>query len=302
MATLATYEFGGAACALGLREEVQRTGAFYARHPLFPASRCERAIDLARGFFALPPAEKEAIHLARSRHFRGYSEMRNERDWREQVHFGREEPARSGSPYDRLRGPNLWPADVAWREEVLGLLADLETVGREILQALCYFSAEEEAYLLLKMIHYGASPADGARPGVAAHVDFSWITLLLQDEVGGLEVRTPEGEWVAVAPCPGTLVVNLGEILEFSTGGAFRATPHRVRTSSRPRISLPFFLNPALDTVVGPGGGWRPAAPVPGHVHRVYSLPPRIPVVFGEEEWRRKGENDWCAECCQTSK
>ena len=302
MATLETFAFGVEACALGLREEVRRAGTFYARHPLFPAERCERAIGLARDFFARPEGEKRALGIAGSPHFRGYSEMRNERDWREQMHFGREEEAREREVYDRLRGPNLWPADGAWRAEVLELMRDLEIVGREILQCLCYFSAEEDAYLLLKMIHYGESPGGVARAGVAAHVDFSWITMVLQDEAGGLEVQTPGGEWVEARPRAGTLVVNLGEILEFATGGEFRATPHRVMTGARDRVSMPFFLNPSLDTVIGPGAGWTPVGDGGEHVHRVYGRPPAAPVVFGEEEWRRKGENVWCGECCQISK
>ncbi len=302
MGALETFDFGLAACTVGLREQVREAGAFYARHPLFPPERCEAAVAAARRFFALPEEEKRALAIERSRHFRGYSEMRNERDWREQIHFGREEaPVESGAEYDQLRGPNLWPEDAEWKRDLLRLMDDLETVGREIMQCLCYFSAEEQSYLLLKLIHYGESPDGVARPGVAAHVDFSWITLLLQDDAGGLEVRTPAGEWVEATPRPGTLVVNIGEILQLSTGGEFVATPHRVTTGARSRVSMPFFLNPALDTVIPPGRGAAVADRGP-HVHRVFTAMPKDPVVFGEAEWERKGRGIWCRECCQISK
>jgi isopenicillin N synthase-like dioxygenase len=138
------------------------------------------------------------------------------------------------------------------------------------------------------MIQYHEAPGGVARPGVAAHVDFSWVTLLLQDGTGGLEVCTPEGEWMAAEPRPGTLLVNLGEILQFATGGYYQATPHRVTTGARARVSMPFFLNPSLDTVVRP-------VETGAHVHRV--LRPEG-LHFGEEEWRRKGMGIWCAECC----
>jgi isopenicillin N synthase-like dioxygenase len=251
-------------------------GCFYLRHSL-PVD----AVGLARAFFALPVEEKRALGIAGSPHFRGYSEVRNERDWREQIHFGREEAVGNG-----LHGPNLWPGDLAWRRALLAVLGELETVGRAVLRRFGPFLPEEEdAYLLLKLIHYFGSPV--SRAGVAAHVDFSWITLLAQDETGGLEVCTPMGEWVAAPYVEGTLVVNLGEILQFATGGVYQATPHRVMTGPRSRVSLPFFLNPSLDrivTVVEPGE----------HVHRV--LRPAA-LRFGEEEWKRKGLGVWCAGC-----
>jgi isopenicillin N synthase-like dioxygenase len=119
-------------------------------------------------------------------------------------------------------------------------------------------------------------------------VDFSWITLLLQD-AAGLEYRTPKGVWTPVPPVPGTLVVNLGEILEFATGGYYRATPHRVINHGGSRYSLPFFLNPSLDRVV--------QADAPEHVHRVFSMARESAFRFGEEEWKRKGLGIYCESC-----
>lgn len=252
-------------------------GCFYLRHSLH-----QDAVALARAFFARREEEKRSLAIAGSPHFRGYSEMRNERDWREQIHFGREEVSGEG-----LRGPNLWPGDGAWREAVLAVMGELETVGRAVLERFGpLMPAEEDAYVLLKMIHYYGSRE--ARAGVAAHVDFSWVTLVAQDATGGLEICTPMGEWVA-APCvEGTLVVNLGEILQYATGGLYQATPHRVMTGERSRVSLPFFLNPPLDRVVS-------VVEAGEHVHRV--LRP-APLHFGEEEWKRKGLGVWCAGCC----
>jgi len=102
------------------------------QHPLFPPERCAAALADASAFFKRPAVEKQALAIERSPHFRGYGEMRNERDWREQIHFGREEPTRGGPEYEQLRGPNLWPNDASWRARTLALMADLETAGREI--------------------------------------------------------------------------------------------------------------------------------------------------------------------------
>lgn len=293
-----------------LREALSTGGCFSARHPLFRESRCAEALELARAFFALPAEEKRNLAIERSAHFRGYSEMRNARDWREQIHFGREEAAQGNVPaYRQLQGPNLWPEDALWRARLLELLADFETAGRDILAGVArclelpgdaLMGADESPYLLLKLIHYPVSDMQSPRSGVAPHVDYSWITLLLQD-ADGLEVRTPAGEWVLAPGVPGAVGVNIGEILQFTARGAVSATPHRVvnRSRDRSRVSMPFFLNPALTRRLEPmlpAGAGAPADDGE-HVHRVLGLTDDAPFVFGDGEWNRKGRGVWCTEC-----
>lgn len=235
--------------------------------------------------------------------------MKSERDWREQIHFGRERPPTGAEPASRrLDGPNLWPDDPGWRARTLALLDDLERAGRGVLRSLAaglgtapFLAEEEEPYLLLKMIHYLPEPGGVSRTGVAPHVDFSWITLVLFDGPG-LEARAPDGTWVEVPPVEGTLVVNVGELLETATGGRLRATPHRVvsRPGAPSRVSMPFFLNPGLSTRVPaqPRVAGRPRdTDLDGHVHRVLPDGAEASFVFGEAEWRRKGLGIWCADC-----
>jgi isopenicillin N synthase-like dioxygenase len=296
-----------------VREALQQFGAMLVRDPSVPISRCEQALADSEAFFALPQAEKDALAIARSPHFRGYSHMHNERDWREQIHFGREVVNGAGSEsFVRLEGPNLWPGDAAWRERMLAYLAAVERVGQRLLALIAQslgqpadvFVSEPAPYLLMKLIRYHAQPdAQRPRQGVAAHLDFSWVTLTLQDGTGGLEVQDPHGAWIPVAPVPGTWLVNLGELLQFATRGAFVATPHRVVNPSaqRSRISIPMFLNPGLRAMVAPldvpDVALR-AGPDKAHVHHVLDpAGPRTPFVFGEAEWRRKGENLWCRQC-----
>lgn len=294
--------------ALQARKAMQRPGCFALRHPLFPKDRCEQVLSDARAFFALPSELKRSLGIERSEHFRGYSEMHNERDFREQIHFGREEAFNSRDPaYEQLRGRNLWPPDPAWQGRILRLMDDLEQAGRDVLAALAsasFLAPDEKSYLLLKLIHYPAPPSRPPRAGVAPHVDFSWITLLIQDDAGGLDIRTPDGEWLPVPSIPGTLIVNAGEILEFATGGYYKATPHRVvnRSQTRSRVSLPFFLNPALDTRIEPGESAGNTTRHDDHVHRVLRPSDQEPFVFGEAEWMRKGLGVWCAACVPPAK
>lgn len=101
--------------------------------------------------------------------------------------------------------------------------------------------------------------------GVGEHCDYGVLTILKQDDVGGLEVKVAGTDggapvWIAAPPIPGTFVVNIGDMLDRLTHGRYRATPHRVRnTAGRDRLSVPFFYDPAWDAVVDPIPELRPA-------------------------------------------
>ena len=291
---------------------LQEAGCLLLRDPAVPTARCEQALADAAAFFTLPQAAKDALDIRTSPHFRGYSTMHNERDWREQIHLAREDAVITGAPFWRLQGPNRWPADAAWRARMEQYLAAVEQVGTRLLGKLALglgqpakaFAGPDAPYLLMKLICYHAQPVEQApRQGVAAHLDFSFVTLTMQDDTGGLEVQRPDGRWVPVPPTPGAWLVNIGELLQYATRNTFLATPHRVVNPSRVRSrhSIPVFLNPALTATVVPlPVTARPALDVAGrpHVHAVLD-PTRPPaaVAFGPAEWRRKGENVWCEPC-----
>jgi isopenicillin N synthase-like dioxygenase len=283
-------------------------GAFELRLDHDDADLARAALAHAREFFALPLADKRALDIASSRHHRGFSEMHNARDWREQLHVGRERPpAKSPSDWASLTGPNQWPAALGanFAATILAHQEAMAALGRRIVDALINDKkgGDSDDYLVTKLICYHPQPADVTRSGVAAHVDYSLVTLLLQDEVGGLELMTRNGQWQEVVPRaePGTVVVvvNLGELAEAATGGRLRATPHRVtnRARDRSRVSIPVFVNPPLDSMLAA----RPRAATDDaeHIHRVL-LPDdaTTPFHYGQAEWRRKGLNIWCGRCC----
>ncbi|GGE14313.1 hypothetical protein GCM10011529_20870 [Polymorphobacter glacialis] len=94
--------------------------------------------------------------------------------------------------------------------------------------------------------------------GVGEHTDYGLLTLLAQDQHGGLEIRTPTG-WLSAPPIPGALIVNIGDMLDRLTGGVWRSTPHRVvNNSGHERLSWPLFFDPAFDAVVEPLPGFPP--------------------------------------------
>lgn len=293
-----------------LREALETTGLALLLPPADLRAGVDQALAEAAAFFRSPATVKADMAIARSPHHRGWSVMHNERDWREQVHLGRERPALAAGPsWRRLQGPNPWQPGPGhrFREAMTAHLEACLALGQGLLRALApafdlpptVYDAQD-AYGLLKLIAY--HPQDGSgttRRGVAAHVDFSLLTLVAQDGAGGLEARLPDGAWIPVPALPGALVLHVGELLEALSGGTLRATPHRVTHPGRagPRLSLPVFVNPPLAAWVHP----RPAPERPpegDHVHRVLTGH-EVPFRFGEAEWRRKGLNRWCAACCE---
>ena len=299
----------------GLFAAMQRHGAILVTHPLLAAARCTTTLrDVAR-FFAFSDAAKQALAIESSPHFRGYSRMHNERDHREQIHFGRERAVAAApeEPFWQLQGPNLWPDDPAWCQRMVAWLHDVTAVGEHVVSLVAAALGCEprawlggDPYVLMKCIGYHAQPSTVARVrGVAAHLDFSLVTLTLQDDVGGLEVRDRDDRWIAVPPTNGALLVNIGEVLQYVTGNRLVATPHRVVNPSceRTRCSVPVFVNPSLDTTLRRELPAIPIAPasLPSRVEHVHAvLDPQAPPAalhFGRAEWARKGRGVWCRHC-----
>lgn len=230
-----------------------------------------RIMELTRAFFALPEADRLALSNLNSPHFRGYTRVGHEltggrSDWRDQLDVGAERPAPVVGPDDPaylwLEGPNQWPAALPeLRTAVLDWQDRLASVAhrllRELLTALGapadFFddAFADRPHLHTKLVRYPGSAPEGDGQGVGAHKDYGFLTLLLQDEVGGLQVRSGDG-YLDVPPRPGAFVVNLGELLEIATDGYLSATDHRVVSppGAVERFSVPFFYNPRLDAVI----------------------------------------------------
>lgn len=244
-------------------------------HGIDPALRV-RLHDAAVEFFALDPDEKDRIAM---RHggaaWRGWFPVGAELtsgvpDDKEGLYFGTElgddDPrVRAGLP---LHGPNqfpLRPADLG--PAVLEWMEQLTAVGRAVLSGIAVsFGLERHWFdrwcadptVLFRIFHYPPpAPGFAGRWGVAEHTDYGFLTLLVQDDTGGLEVRV-EDRWVPVPPTPDAIVCNLGDMLERVTGGRFRSTSHRVRLPERDRYSFPLFLDPGWDAEVTPLPGCAP--------------------------------------------
>jgi isopenicillin N synthase-like dioxygenase len=254
-----------------LRDAARQVGFFYLTgHGVEPAL-LDGLMNSARRFFALPEPAKLEVEMVNSPHFRGYTRIAWERtrglqDWREQIDIGAEQPALAGAQgapaWTRLQGPNQWPAALPeLRPAVMRWQAAATRVLTRLLRAFASSLGQSDdvfeplhrhdPHVLVKLIRYPGRDLTASEQGVGAHKDSGLLSLLLQDEQGGLQVETSQG-WVDVAPRPGTLVVNIGEILERASDGYLRATLHRVITppAGRERISAAFFFGARLDATV----------------------------------------------------
>jgi isopenicillin N synthase-like dioxygenase len=253
-----------------LREVAHEVGFFYLTGHQVPDALIDRMLAAARRLFALPQADKDAVAMVRSPHFRGYTRLggeltRGEVDWREQVDIGpeREPIGGPGKPdYLWLQGPNQWPIGLP---ELPGIVDEWDAALAEVARSLLSHWAAalgspadvfDTAFAgapatLIKIVHY---PATATRSqGVGAHRDSGVLTLLLAEPGSqGLQVRAGrDGDWVDVPARNGAFIVNIGELLELATGGYLRATEHRVNLRrAADRISVPYFFNPRLDAQV----------------------------------------------------
>jgi isopenicillin N synthase-like dioxygenase len=253
-----------------LREVAHEVGFFYLTGHGVPAALTDRMLTAARRLFALSQAEKAAVAMVRSPHFRGYTRLggeltRGEVDWREQIDIGpeREPIGGPGKPdYLWLQGPNQWPAGLP---ELPGIVAEWDAALAKVARGLLsHWAASlgspadvfDAAFAgapatLIKIVRY---PATATRSqGVGAHRDSGVLTLLLAEPGSqGLQVRAGrDGDWVDVPARDGAFIVNIGELLELATGGYLRATEHRVNLRhAADRISVPYFFNPRLDAQV----------------------------------------------------
>jgi isopenicillin N synthase-like dioxygenase len=237
-----------------------------------PTELLEAAFAESRAFFALPIEEKERISIAHSNDYRGYVRIGEETldptkapDIKECFNAGPDLAADdpdvvAGKPFSAL---NQWPASASFKATLKAYhAANLELVV--LLHRACAIDlgiAEEDyfdsrftkAVGILRLLYYPPHPGtfDGSQYGAGAHTDYGNITLLAQDDVGGLEVRARDGTWMDVPPTPGAFVCNIGDCLMRWSNDTYVSTPHRVvNRAGRERFSIAYFGDPNADALV----------------------------------------------------
>jgi len=274
-------------------EACRAHGFFYVTgHGVDPALIAELEAS-SRYFFALDEATKLRWRMALGgRAWRGYFPLGGELtsglpDWKEGLYLGSELPdehplVRARTP---LHGRNLFPDLPGFRETLLAYMQAVTALGHRLVEGIALSLGLESDYfarrytadplILFRLFNYPSQPVPtgtDARWGVGEHSDYGLLTMLLQDDVGGLQVKTPGG-WIDAPPVAGTFVCNIGDMLDRMTGGLYRSTPHRVaiNRSGRDRLSFPLFFDPNFCS----------------RVERIQGLTHRPPVDDAAERWDR---------------
>ncbi len=247
-------------------------GFFYIANHGVPEATIATLVDEAKTFFHLPADVKNRAAI--NRYHRGFSALGDavmygaaRPDYKEFFTMGLELPesdpdVAAGEP---LRGPNNWPAEQPSLKPAMTAYYDamakcgaalLGAVAVSLGQSADFFRARYAKRLQrTQLIYYPPQPAAlGADQfGVADHTDFGCVTLLWQDDIGGLEVLSRDGGWIQATPIPGTLGINVGDLLGRWTNDRYVSTRHRVTNrSGKERFSIATFYDPSFKAVVDP--------------------------------------------------
>lgn len=240
-------------------------------HGVAPSLR-EAVFNASKRFHALPDTEKQSIALNAAH--RGYIAINTSTDVNSDL-AEVTKPNQSASfmmmredtradPGVYLSGPNQWPELEGFRDACEAYVKEMTRLGRQlmglVLDALgtpdrTILSAFDTPTIWLRLLNYPPQPPQAPDDlyGSAPHTDFGCLTLLAQDDVGGLQVQTPAGHWVDAPPIADAFVVNVGDMLHRMSNGKLLSTPHRViNASGRERYSVPFFFDPHVHTDIAP--------------------------------------------------
>ncbi len=269
------------AVAAAMGRACRENGFFYVIGHGVSEDLNRRLEEFSHAFFAQEVETKLEIRMALAgRAWRGYFGVGDELtsgkpDVKEGLYFGLElsedDPrVRAGLP---LHGPNLFPAGIpGFGDTVLEYMAALTELGHALMRGVALSLGLESGYFrerymadpltLFRIFYYPpvtpkpdgdegpeaeAAPEAEERWGVGEHTDYGVLTILKQDDVGGLQVKT-RSRWIDAPPVPNSFVCNIGDMLDRLTRGLYRSTPHRVQNlSGRSRLSFPFFFDPGFD-------------------------------------------------------
>jgi isopenicillin N synthase-like dioxygenase len=255
--------------AVEIRHASHDVGFFYIANHGVPAAAIAETFVQSKRFFDQPLAFKNTVSIARSPISRGYEAIGQQAldqipDLKEGYYIGVDRGAddplvQTGIPN---HGANQWSTLPGWREPLEAYFAQMLALSAQLSRALALSLDLDERYFdpmmdnsmsVLRLLHYPPHSVNAVADqlGCGAHTDWGCLTILLQDQVGGLEVRNARGEWIRAEPMPGTFVINLGDMMARWTNGYYQSTPHRVMNrSGQERYSIPFFFDPYYHALV----------------------------------------------------
>ncbi len=260
------------AVAAEIHQASHEVGFFYIKNHGIAKATIDTTFAQVKRFFDLPLTVKNTVSTARSPISRGYEPMKSQTldltmqaDLKESFYIGLERDETDPLVQAKLpnHGANQWPSDLSgWRQHLESYFTIMSDLARRLTRGLALSLDLDEHFFdslmnnpmpILRLLHYPPHPIDAEvnQIGCGAHTDWGILTILLQDDTGGLEVRTATGDWIKAEPLPDTFVINLGDLMARWTNDYYQSTPHRVTNRSEfERYSVPFFWDINYDAVV----------------------------------------------------
>ena len=252
----------------------RNVGFFYLTHHGIPETLCEDAFAASKDFFRLTDSQKEDVSV--NHHQRGWMaqgmatlEGAKTSDAKEVFFWGRDvAPDDPDILHGRaLVAPNQWPDRYApWlKQKLLPYYDSVLDLSRLVLRALATGLGKQPDFFASayinplgrgQLVYYPPqteTDREAERFGAAPHSDFGVLTILMQDNSGGLQVLNKAGIWIEAPPLKGSFVCNIGDLLERWTNGQLVSTKHRVvNRTSNARFSIPIFCDPASEAIIDP--------------------------------------------------
>jgi isopenicillin N synthase-like dioxygenase len=244
-------------------------GFFYIKGHGFSTELQQELEKLSEQFFALPESQKKEISMDKGgRAWRGFFPVKGELtsgkpDLKEGIYFGEElsqdHPKVKGNV--AMHGQNIFPDEFPeLKPVVLAYMQKLTELGHHLMRGISLSLGLAEDYfnthfthnplILFRIFHYPPTTIETKQVapwGVGEHTDYGVFTILKQDEVGGLQVKSND-QWINAPYIKDTFVCNIGDMLDKLTGGYYISTPHRVlNETGKERYSFPFFFDPNFD-------------------------------------------------------
>ncbi len=250
--------------AVRMDQALRSAGFFALRGHGVPDAVVQGAFDAGHGFFSLSMTDKEAWHIDGWPLKRGFDPI----GW--QALDPAQPPDLKESFYLGVEaiGPNQWPDETlvpGFRAAMEAYALAMDGLARRLLglfeialrlQPGHFDSFMRHPTCTTRLLHYPPQPVHAApgQIGCGAHTDWGALTLLAQDEAGGLQVQLRSGQWLDVPPEPGTYVVNVGDMMQRWTNDHWLSTPHRVinKHQGRDRWSIAYFCDLDAEAVVTP--------------------------------------------------
>ena len=162
-----------------------------------------------------------------------------------------------------LRGKNQWPSfQPSLQESAMEYFKSGDELARTLLKGFAlgldlsedfFVKTSSQPLSRASLVYYPSQPKEFGSDqfGVSAHTDFGVLTILCQDNVGGLQIQDLNGDWFHAPPIPDTLIINVADLLARWTAGAYKSTPHRVvNESGKERMSIVLAFDPNPETLI----------------------------------------------------